>query len=746
MASKNSTTRRTSLVFDGAVSPKLTASAARAKAAIDGVKRKADDSSKGLGNFGARVASVATTMAAGSAKLAMFGANAGGLIPVIAAVGSTMAAAAGAALILPGALAAAGVAGLTMKAAFAGMGDAIGGDAEALAKLSPAAQGFAREAKGIVDQFGQVRTSIQEAFFTGLPERVAALGTTYMPMLKTGLTGVATAAGDAAKSFLDMAKGAAAQDQVRTVMSASEKVTRNFGAALAPIGDALLRISATGSVVFADLTAGVGGASQRFAEFIARIQESGRLEEIMRGGIEAIKQLGGFLSDIVAIGKNVFGPLVEGAGALNAPLSAVLDVVREFTAQQAFRDLIVTIGQAMSQLAAVVGGVLSTALNAVLPVASQLVGLLADHLAKMLPVVGPLLEQFAVFFGQLLLAVTPLIQPLLTIIQTILPIFAGLMSRVMEVITPLLPKFQELAEKIGVAVSEAMVTLGPKLTDIANKLGDMFESLGPVLSKLMDFAMIVVPLAIGSSAWLADKLLWLIDNAIKPLVNAWRGVSDAVTAAWDIINPVVAGGVDRTKSDMGRLSDLPGKVGGWFDGAKNAAQGALNNLVGWVSGIPGRIAGALGNLGSVLWSAGRSVIDGFVNGITSAFNRVRSTLSNLTSMLPNWKGPAPVDAKILTPAGQLIMDSLIAGFEKGSHDVRKYLGGFTSAIPGMALSTATYGSITANSTPTVNVAAPNTEVIVMIDGQEFRGMVRNEIDTTNRATRRRVAQGSGRGV
>lgn len=50
------------------------------------------------------------------------------------------------------------------------------------------------------------------------------------------------------------------------------------------------------------------------------------------------------------------------------------------------------------------------------------------------------------------------------------------------------------------------------------------------------------------------------------------------------------------------------------------------------------------------------------------------------------------------------------------------------------------------STPPPEVRAGDVNVTVMIDGQEFRGMIRSEISEDNRNTRRRVTAGAGRGV
>ena len=90
------------------------------------------------------------------------------------------------------------------------------------------------------------------------------------------------------------------------------------------------------------------------------------------------------------------------------------------------------------------------------------------------------------------------------------------------------------------------------------------------------------------------------------------------------------------------------------------------------------IKGVFSNAGSWLVDAGRRIIDGFINGIKNAFNRVRSTLSSLTSMLPDWKGPAERDEVILRPAGRLVMEGFQKGLAGEFHDVENMLAQFTN--------------------------------------------------------------------
>jgi phage-related minor tail protein len=163
-----------------------------------------------------------------------------------------------------------------------------------------------------------------------------------------------------------------------------------------------------------------------------------------------------------------------------------------------------------------------------------------------------------------------------------------------------------------------------------------------------------------------DFLVSLFLNFTGPglIIKHWDTIKAATSAAWDAVKGVVSGAIDGVLGFVQRLAAIPGQVAGWFGAAKDGALRALDSLVGFVGGIPGRISGALGDLGSLLVNAGRQLIEGLLRGITDAFRKVKDTLGRLTSMLPDWKGPADKDAKLLYGAGKLVM----GGFERGLRD------------------------------------------------------------------------------
>lgn len=137
------------------------------------------------------------------------------------------------------------------------------------------------------------------------------------------------------------------------------------------------------------------------------------------------------------------------------------------------------------------------------------------------------------------------------------------------------------------------------------------------------------------------------------------------------------------------LSILTGPIGvavrfilSRWDSIRTGVVSKTNALISYVRGIPGRIVSSLGNLAGLLRGAGSAVINGFLSGIRAGFDRVRSTLSQLTGMLPDWKGPARVDREILRPSGDLVAGGFEAGFvERFTGRTRAVLGDLTASLP-----------------------------------------------------------------
>jgi len=730
--------------------------------------RDADSSLSGLGS---KVSSLTGLFA----KLGSAGASIGGILPIAAALVSALEAAAGAALILPGALASIGIAGATLKVAFTGIGEALSADNakeldKAMQNLPPTAQEFVKALRNVKDEFEGVRRGVQSAFFSGLDAKIDQLGSALLPVVTRGLVGIAQELNTTAKSFADMLLEGENVKALDSIFDATRTTVHNLGEALAPIGQALLDIVQVGAEAFADLTEGAGNAAQKFADFIREMKESGKLRDIIDDGIQAFKILGGLLSDIAAIVKNIFGPLIEGAGALGTPLNAVLDTFREFTSQQQFVDMMRDLGKIMGDLAGAVGDVLGTALKSVLPFVEKLISLLSDHLQKVLPIIVPLFQKLSEFLGNLLTALEPLIEPFFTLVQKLLPPMADLLTRIIDSID--LEKVSQFATTVGESLSNAITNLMPHIIEFADKLGDLFVKMGPTIDTFLDFATNVLPIVVAGLGWLGGFILDFITFFLDPLITAWQGVGFIVTEVWQAIKDWIVLKVGEILAGLEIIGSLPGKFGEWFGNMRQAAIDKLAELVNNIREIPGRILDALGNLGSLLWDAGARVIGGFIDGLKSRISEIGAILGGITSSIPMLKGPPVVDKKLLTPSGQMVMDGLVAGFVKGERDVTKHLNALTKDIAnqmnmsqGASNAARSVNSMTSNMGPggaitqaaiaegaatraaialTRETGDQNVDVTVVMGDEVLDSMVTNVIVKRDKRTKRAVTAGGRR--
>ena len=119
-----------------------------------------------------------------------------------------------------------------------------------------------------------------------------------------------------------------------------------------------------------------------------------------------------------------------------------------------------------------------------------------------------------------------------------------------------------------------------------------------------------------------------------------------------------------------------------INGMTGGASSSLSGLGRLLGGLGGRVGRWVGNLGGALVSAGRDIIRGLINGVNDMIGSLQSTLSHITSMIPDLKGPLTKDRKLLTPNGRAIIESLIRGMDDEKRRLQRYLAGVSGTIEG----------------------------------------------------------------
>lgn len=275
--------------------------------------------------------------------------------------------------------------------------------------------------------------------------------------------------------------------------------------------------------------------------------------------------------------------------------------------------------------------------------------------------------------------------------------------------------------------------------DFLTFIGAMIAGLGVMLGWLSSVYPAVRQFFIDAVAWISDAITWLtnfgmaVGQAFAPLVPivtaVWDTISAVVTTAWDLMVNAVTTAISVIQGIISTVSAaISGDWQGTWNGIKAVVSAVLNGIgtavsatlngirgvisgvlstigaawtAGWnamvsvvtgaasrvgsaVNGLRQTVIGAFSAAGSWLVDAGRRIIDGLIDGIRSGFDRVRSTLNSLTAMLPDWKGPAEVDRKILEGSGRMVMEGFGRGIERERNAIRRALQDVTGDLPGFA--------------------------------------------------------------
>jgi trimeric autotransporter adhesin len=406
-----------------------------------------------------------------------------------AAVGGLVAAAAtlGGAFVATGPilLASAGMIGgvlATIKVGTQGLSQAFEALAEgdmkkwgkALANLSPEAQKFAVAIKDVWGALRQAQGAVQDNLFQGMGEAVAKLARVELPVLKQGMGAVATELNTAAKSVMEYVGSSEGIARQQSMWASTATVVRNLRPGLTNITAAMFDIGEVGGRVLADITGGTGEAGAGFRKMIADARASGELEQIMRRGVDVLRQLGSIAGNVGSILGSIF-KAAQTAGAdflttLERGTAALADFLSAGAGQTAlvdfFRESRATLDALGAGLVAAAG-----AAAAFVSAFSNTGGLSAvgTALSALMTAVAPLAETLGRLAGETLRLLAESAINLAAALTPIVTVISGVVSAM----GPLAPMIlaSVLAFKGLTAVSAGIAALGAAASGAALKMG-----------------------------------------------------------------------------------------------------------------------------------------------------------------------------------------------------------------------------------------------------------------------------------
>lgn len=575
---------------------------------------------------------------------------------------------------------------------------------EALNQLTPSARSAAEALIGLKPIWSDMQKNIQEHLFRGWAEDLTTLGQRLIPVLRTELGEMATSINLVGQRLMETAvSGPFVRDLIDTLSNGSTAVA-NMGPGLEAVMQILRNIIAEGATFLPGLATSFSDAAKNAALFVQEARNTGKLHEWMQSGIDAVRNLWQGLKNIFATLHMVAQTTREIMPEMWGGFAGITGKIREFVAEAQksgqLKEWVQGGLEALRQLGQIVGNLIATFLalgDSSISILDILVGItgalrwMAENVPILLPLIGALFLAFKVaqtvvslmqmvkiikeitLFTKLWTAAQWLLNTafLASPIGWIVLAVAGLVAAAILIIThwtQVKDFFAPFFSWIGGMFSTVFGGIWSFLSGLWNDyLLPFFTNWGPViLAVLAPF--IGIPLLIYQN-W--DKIkAWL--------GGIWDWVWGKATSVWDAI----AGFFTRNKDTIiGIITDLGrGMLAIMTGGLSELVILIVRNwddIVGWFKAAPGRIMDALRALPGQMLDLGKSIIDGIWHGIERGWNWLMDKVRNLArSLLDAAKAAIGISSPskmFNVELGQMIPPGVVAGVRAALPEAKRAL-------------------------------------------------------------------------
>lgn len=500
----------------------------------------------------------------------------------------------------------------------------LGNTRQALANLSPAVQ-------PVLTMFGTL----------------AAVGSSFLPQLAAGLSGVI---GNASGALTTMAQSGELAGMIAGALSALSQVGSILGSTFSILGSVLQGMAAGGGGSLGAIAA----TMERLAAIAATPEFQTVLTEVfsnlnvafvaVAAALPPILSAVGALAPSLGMIGQMFGSVLTVAAGLLQALAPHLNTVVELIATHLMAAM-----DALAPLLPGIADVLGKALVGAFEMLAPLLPTVVDAFFKILAALAPLLP----VLGELVAALLPPLMEGLDALTPILPIIFNAFGSIVKALAPLLPLFGELVAKllpplleifelVAPILTELFETVLPPLVDVFLMLvdalkpllpiiGDLLKQLLPPLIEIIKGLMPLVEAVVSVLATIAKAVIPFLVKGLGFVIDVMNKIVPMIS---DFIKMFVGVGTDLISGLLKGLSEQGGKV----------IQFLLDMIGGAVQGVKNFLG--IRSPSRVFFDIARFMVLGLVGGITALSGQAVKATSSLADQVTKGFGQVDLSKKL----------------------------------------------------------------------------------------------------
>jgi phage-related protein len=489
-------------------------------------------------------------------------------------------------------------------------GAALAGTTEAFDKLSDNAKDTVRAILGLGDAWTDMRKSVQDALFAGVADDVKLLGGTYIPVLKSGMTGVAGEFNSGARSVADFVAQGEQVNTVSSIFGGTRDVVGDLSATLRPLVSILLDVSAVGIEMLPGLTGGFGKAADSAAAFVKNARETGELRNWIQEGLDTLAKLGDLFSNIGKIFSAVFSGLNAGGAGFLDTMVRVTGAVAAFLQSAQGQEILNALGSALRAISSAVTDVLLAALEELGPV----IVALAPGFAELAKIVSGVLVKAFEAWGPILVAVAGFLSDNITWLGPLALALYGV-AKALQFVTLAMKALALVA-----AVNPWVLIIAATVALVALIITFWDEIVGAVKAAI-DW---IVGFVKNNWELLISIILGPLGVIIALVVNYWDEIIGAFTAAWNFIRDLAVGAWEGVKNAI-------------VDPIVSAAETigrVIGGIIQFFKDLPRNIGEGLGQLGRVIGDVFKGALNVAIEIINWFIDRANDAILNINRVNP----------------------------------------------------------------------------------------------------------------